>query len=201
MWSNVVCQDPSSPHSWATHRKCEACQGLGVSSSHRCDGCQGRGVIPLAICAISPTSARPQPTVPSGQQLMDKNLGIVAQPTVPPGFLPMPASAASAASAEARARHPGHRRAEPAPRAAVLARRQVTGLDAAAKFLLLLGSEGRNLVDLLEIGLQTALCGNGGLLGMARHCGGRCGPVYDSSRGSAAAPEERSGCVGTRIGP
>jgi hypothetical protein len=42
----------------------------------------------------------------------------------------------------------------------VLTRAQVSGLDAATQLLLLIGSEQRNFVDLLEIGLQAAFGGN-----------------------------------------
>jgi len=44
----------------------------------------------------------------------------------------------------------------------VLARFEVTSLDATAQVLLLLGGEEVDLVDLLEIGLETAFGRNGG---------------------------------------
>jgi len=44
----------------------------------------------------------------------------------------------------------------------VLARGEVAALDAAAELELLLRVEERNLVDLVEIGLQAAFGGNGG---------------------------------------
>jgi hypothetical protein len=47
----------------------------------------------------------------------------------------------------------------------VLARSQVTILDASAQIALFLGGEQRDFVDLLEIGLQASFGGNGRLLG------------------------------------
>jgi hypothetical protein len=44
-------------------------------------------------------------------------------------------------------------------------------LDATTQLLLLLGREQRDLVDLLEVGLQATFGGNGGLLGEGLGCG------------------------------